>query len=185
MQDETTPPTSPAPRSWRRWVLGCLAGLLFVCCGGPLGVLGAVSWYSGKVRGQLLDEVHARDLHGGDVEAIYRNADPEFRRAYSREMFLEFAAQLPECFRRDRLRATALSSPHVGDIEYRMVRVTVSTAAGSLTVTFYFRKVDGRLALLGIAPDLAAAVPEEVVRAAESSSGGERRGRSRLRRLFD
>jgi hypothetical protein len=107
-----------------------------------------------------VDQVHREALAGGDVDGIYENADGRLRAQYTKERFAEFAERHGDLFVRDNLRARSVETLTVDGETFVVALVAVGGWLGGREVGFYCRAApDGKLQLLGIRPDLEAAVP--------------------------
>jgi hypothetical protein len=137
-----------------------LALLLAVFGGVVGGVWGGIAWYKRSVLAMNVDRLHEKVLAGGNIDTAWRQADPRFQALYPLPVFRNYARRRPALFVRDRLTGT--------DVEWLTSRgdlVVVITArveedGGPAEVRYYCSRSErAGFRLLGIGPDLAAAVP--------------------------
>jgi hypothetical protein len=137
---------------WSAWLGAC--GLVF------LVVFGGLTLYNRAMLARSADLLFEQVLAGGDVETAWRQADPRLQAFYPREVFRDFARRRPALFTRDRLTAREIlwRSAH-GELCV-VVRARVDESPGPAEVRFYCSRSEHTgFRLLGIEPDLTAAVP--------------------------
>jgi hypothetical protein len=168
--------------SWRRRRLLALllrwAALLAAAGVVALGVWAAFTWYSGSVLALNADQLYEKVLAEGNLDTAWRQADPRFQALYPLPVFREYARRRPGLFDRDKLTAEDvvwLTRP--GEVVI-VVKARVGGGEGPEEVSYYCtRSARGGFRLLGIGPDLTAAVPTglEPYPGSDGKRGGRRR----------
>ena len=140
---------------WSAWLGAC--GLVF------LGLFGGLTWYNRAMLAQSADHLFEQVLAGGDIEAAWRQADPRFQAFYPRQVFRNFVRRRPTLFARDHLTAREILWRSANGELCVVVRVRVDEGPGPAEVRFYCSRSEHTgFRLLGIEPDLAAAVPGNI-----------------------
>ncbi len=163
MSDASQPsdPQQHPARFWKWTERGCgclLLGVLLSC-----GLMCGVGWFVWDHFSGLrasVDQVHREALAGGDVDAIYETADARFREQYTKKHLTDFASGHADLFVRDNLSGRKVETLTVDGEAFVVLLVTVARRLGRSEVGIYCRvAADGKLHLLGIWPNLEAAVP--------------------------
>jgi hypothetical protein len=141
-----------------------------------LGVAG-LAWYNQAMLAADVDHLYRHVLASGDPAAAHANADLRFQAAYPREFFLHYADQHPGLFDRSRLRGVEVVWMADGGQLIIVVKIRVDGDPTLSEATFYCRHTDNsEYRLLGIAPDLMAAVPKNLQPFSSSGARKIRRG---------
>lgn len=146
---------------WTRRSFGCFGVVALLSC----GLLCAGGWfvwdYFSGLRDRT-DQVHREALAGGDIDETYVYADARFRAKYSQVRFGEFE-RLRALMIRSNLSARSVETLTIDGETFVIVLAAVGGWTSDRQVGYYCRVVqDGRLHLLGIAPEMEEAVPGEL-----------------------
>ncbi len=137
------------------------AGWILPICLGVLAVLLGGLWAANRVALESQTDQLFRDLlGGGDPAVAYRLSDANFQGMYSQEAFLDYARQNPQVFQRDEISAKDIAWLRTPS---RSLYVMIKTRVAAKEVSFYCRPSERHAwKLVGIDPDLMAAVPENL-----------------------
>src|SRR3989442_4600072 len=136
------------------WVLA-----LFVAVFGSM--FGGLWLYSNHILEKNIDLLFQQVLGEGDAATAYKEADVRFQAAYSRADFLEFADKEPHLFRRDKLTGVKIDWLTQRGSLYVRIKTRVDDGTDRVEIDFYCRPAGrDQWRLIGIAPDLVAAVPK-------------------------
>lgn len=157
-----TPPEPTKPSALWKWVkrIGCMLLLLACsCCG--LFCTGAW-WLDRGVRNmnkEEVDRIHAEGMQAGDIEAMFRRADPRFRERFTLQDLEAFLKERPEILERDHLRGVDLTRRTIKGEVFVKVKSKPSWFS-TVEWEIVFKIVDEVLVLVGISPGLDDVVPE-------------------------
>lgn len=154
-------PLSPSVRRPGQKRAGWLLAL-GVCAAIAAGILGLRA-YNAAMLAVDIDQLHQQVLAGGNAVAAYDNADVRFQALYPREVFLGFLKDHPGLLDRARLSGReVLWMRGAGDLVV-VVKARLEGDPRLSDVTFYCAHAGNHeFRLLGISPDLMAAVPSNL-----------------------
>lgn len=158
-ESDRTRRKKPSVPTWAKVILlGCcsLALALSCCIGAPiLFVLNRAVALQQAAEAEMT-HVPPDCLRGGDLDAVYQFSSASFSAKYTLAEWQRFVAQHPQLRDPQALdAATAATRTFNGNV-YRLVRLQLP---GGGTLDMIFHLVEGALRLLGVRPQLEAALP--------------------------